>query len=208
MKKIGSGWQVNVYEYSADTVYKVPHKGLFRYLRVLRDLPFMIFTPRILYQWIQGLEQSQKDSLHNISHTTELWQDLAYPVFESTGAYYQQKVVPLHKYIKNLSEQEFKSLIDDFVIFVSYLHTKGFIDKSFNFLKNFGILNSKIVLADLGELFCDEQQIQKQIKNRAWSKHYVVLMLSKKYRQYFNSKMDAIFLTQVEKQKEYKKNDT
>jgi|GEM_PF-4181977 len=198
MKKIGSGWQVNVYSISEHTVYKVPHKDIFRYLRFLQNVPFMIFAPKKLSQWVLGLEQSQKDSLKRISRNTRLWEDFACPVFELSGAYYQQKVIPLSEYVKKIPKEEFKLLIDEFSVFVYRLYKHGLIDKSFNFMKNFGIINSRIVVSDLGELFSDVKQIEKQIKNRAWAKHYVIRLFPKENRRYFNKKMDEIFLPQVE----------
>jgi len=72
----------------------------------------------------------------------------------------------------------------------------GFIDKSFNITKNHGIdAEENIVLIDLGELLFDENKKQRQIKNRAWIKYYVVDHLrGKELQDYFIKRMDEEFL--------------
>jgi hypothetical protein len=61
--------------------------------------------------------------------------------------------------------------------------------------KNLGISpEGSIILLDLGELFFEEGKIREQIKNRVWTKSYVVECIpSKELQGYFVEEMDKIF---------------
>ncbi len=193
MKKLGNGWQVGVYENESGMVYKIMHSGIRSYLAIIKDFPIILFTPLKLKKYVSELKQNQIRSLKIISNKVNLWTKIGKPVIEHSGNYYQQKVIPIHKYIKKLNENEFKLLVDKFSSFTHSLYQEGVIDKSFNFLKNFGIIENKIILTDLGELFFDQENIKKQILKRAWSKSYVLMTIPRKFRNYFIKKMDETF---------------
>ncbi len=193
MKKLGNGWQVNVYEYNSNTVYKKPHSGIRSYMSIIKNFPIIIFAPFVLRKWVNELKKSQLRSLKYISNKTHLRSHIGNPVIENSGSYYQEKAIPIYKYIKDIDEDEFKLLVDEFADFTHFLYQEGFIDKSFNFLKNFGVLDSKIILIDIGELFFESEKIKKQILNKAWSKSYVLKTIPRKHRNYFLNKMNTTF---------------
>lgn len=163
-------------------------------LAILRTSPQMIFLPRRLFLWAKHLKERQLDSLRYISSRTHLWHMIGRPIIESEGNYYQDRAVSLKQYFRSLSEDKMKGTIDNFVSFSHKLFKEGFIDKSFNLLKNFGIYQGQIIITDLGELFHDESEIRKQIKKRPWTKHYVLRIIPRKQRRYFIEKMDEQFL--------------
>ncbi|MCA9352611.1 hypothetical protein KC901_00320 [Patescibacteria group bacterium] len=197
MKKIGSGWQVSVYEYTPSVVYKKPHTNYFFVcLKIIQDFPPIFFTPLKLHRWRRIVQARQLASLRVIANYVHLSKYLAHPVIESSGAYYQSRAIPVYRYVKNLSKKEFEKLVDDYARLTYYLYEQGFIDKSFNFLKNFGILNGEIVLTDLGELFFDEQEIREQLENRPWAHVKFILALSKEQRHYLVKVMDETFLSE------------
>lgn len=195
MKKIGWGWQVSTYEYSNTVVYKKLHPFGGRLLAILRTSPQMIFMPRRLILWARHLKDRQLDSLRYITSRTELWRYIGRPVIELEGNYYQDKAIPLKNYFKSIPEEGMNKVIDDFVYLGYKFFQEGFIDKSFNFLKNFGFYNGKIILMDIGELFHDQNEVREQIKKRPWTKHYVLRIIPRKQRRYFIEKMDERFLS-------------
>lgn len=194
MKKIGWGWQVSTYEYSETLVYKKMHSFRGSLLAILRTSPVMIFLPKRLVSWARHLKDRQLDSLQYIRSRTDLWHLIGRPVIESEGNYYQDKAIPLKEYFKLLPREGMNNLIDDFVTLSHELFQKGFIDKSFNILKNFGMYKEKIILMDIGELFYDENEVREQVKKRPWTKHYVLRIIPKQHRLYFIKKMDERFL--------------
>ena len=67
-----------------------------------------------------------------------------------------------------------KVLLNDLVIFIQNLWSKGVTEDTFNFHDNYGVLNSKIVQIDIGELHKDqamielEKQAQKLLKKESF----------------------------------------
>jgi len=195
MKRIGYGWQVQVYEYNQDTVYKKPQSLIRSVLVMIKDFPMVIFMPSTLKRLLREVRTIHHESLLKVSKRSDLSDLIGNPIIESSGAYYQQKVIPIHFYIKGLSVKDFKTLVNKFVDFTFDLYQQGIIDKSFNFLKNFGVDNNgKFVLIDLGELYFDKQQIEDQIQRRPWARPQFLILLSKEKREYFLKMMDGRFV--------------
>ncbi|MCA9351877.1 hypothetical protein KC866_00600 [Patescibacteria group bacterium] len=197
MKRIGHGWQVAVYEYGTHYVYKKPHTSYFFVcMTILKDFPPLILQPLKLHRWRRIVQQRQLASLRVIANYIHLSKYLAHPVIESSGAYYQSRAIPVYRYVENLSKEKFEELVDDYARLTYYLYEQGFIDKSFNFLKNFGILDGEVVLTDLGELFFGEQEIREQLEKRPWAHIKFILALSKEQRRYLVKVMDETFLSE------------
>ena len=127
MRKIGNGWQVNVYEYDTETVYKTPHAGISAFTSIIKDYPAIVLKPRQLWNWVGELQDKQKKSFQYISQRTDLWNDIGQPVLEQSGTYYQKKVTVMREYIKDLSYEEFTAVVDQFVSFTESLHTQKFL---------------------------------------------------------------------------------
>ena len=195
MKRIGHGWQANTYAYNTETVYKRPHKNnIVIFVRILRDLPYMIFLPARVIRWMRELKRRQYSSLTYIAQRTDLSSHLGDPVIEPGGGYYQKKVIPLGEYVRHISDEAFRECVDAFARFTYFLRGQGVIDKSFNFPKNFGIHDGRIILIDLGELYTDDAEITAQIQRRPWLWHES-LLYSQHRREYFLEVMDQTFLT-------------
>jgi len=200
MKYILSGFQVAVYEYSQDTVYKKPLSFFQRTMTIVRDEPKLLLKPLELIRWSIGLGTVLKESLERISKRTDLWGDIGCPVIESSGAYYQQKVTQIYDHADNLNGTQYKKLIDDFVEFAYYLLTeKGVIDKCFGFASNFSVHEGRIVLMDIGETYFDEESFIEEISNRKWTEPSVLMGVRKDFVNYWIEKMDAKFLPYLKK---------
>lgn len=194
MKKIGSGWQVNVFYCGGNTVFKKIKTPFQSAIKILKDMPLMIFRPRTLILWAQGMKKTHLRSLEFVKNKKSVWKDLGCPIIEQGGNYYQNYAIPLKKVLKNTNEDNSKKIIDEVVNLCYRLYKEeGFIDKSFNILINFGFSNGKVVLVDIGELFFGQEMID-QIQKRPWVKPYVLRFVFMKNRKYFIQKMDEKFL--------------
>lgn len=142
----------------------------------------------------KGCRETALDSIKKISQPVlEGWM-MGNPKILNTLDYEQDKLTPLHDFFLTAGPEEGRAAIDAFVEFNKILVQKSLIDKSFNIAKNFAFDQQKrIVLMDLGELYSSTAAINKQIKNRAWAKHYVVNPLPPELRDYFVAKMDIVF---------------
>ncbi len=194
MLKIGSGWQVFVYEYSKNRVYKKVKKPIFSALKIIKDMPFMVFRPLLLLSWANKMSETHLESLDFVKNKISIWKDLGRPIIEANGNYYQDRVIPLHQFLKDADDESALKIIDD-AISLSYKLYKeeGFIDKSFNILINFGVIDGRVILSDIGELFHGESMVS-QINKRPWYKPYVLRFHLMKHKKYFVEEMDKKFL--------------
>jgi len=117
------------------------------------------------------------------------------PLFLNSLDFEQDKVEPLHVVFDKTDTKGSMKIIDEFIVFNKKLLALGVMDKSFNITKNYGLADSgAIVLIDIGELFDDSEQIQKQLIDRAWGKEYVAgCIQNEEVRKYFVQKMDENF---------------
>ena len=109
--------------------------------------------------------------------------------------YEQDKVKPIHDYFTEASLEESKIVVDKFIELNKILVKNKLIDKSFSIAKNFG-LNEKgeIVLSDIGEIWSKSENIEKQIRNKAWMRPYVLKPIPKgELREYFIKRMNESF---------------
>ncbi|MFT6361405.1 MAG: hypothetical protein ACJA2Z_000393 [Candidatus Paceibacteria bacterium] len=198
MRKLGQGWQVTVHEYTDTVVYKKPHTSFFVAAKsILKDYPSIVLKPHKLLKFVKNLRAQQLNSLTQISLRHDISTHLGDPVIEKSGTYYQNKVIPMNQYIKGISKNDFETLVVDYADFVKYLSREGVLDKSCNFLKNFGINNNgDPVLIDLGELYFDAQEIREQIKRKPWARPQFLLPLSDWQREEFLKVMEVRFTVQ------------
>jgi hypothetical protein len=193
MRKVGKGWQYTVYDLGNGRVLKKLNnkfdaycmmlKGCFPYLRVWK-----------FQNYYQSSINMATNSIRNLKKLAIDQEVLGNPnFFENSLDYEQDKIIPVDTYLKNISLNKGRKLIDDFLDFNRFLIQNGFIDKSFALGKNFGVnLKGKIILSDLGELHFSPELIQKQISNRAWTADYVTKALPKNLRKYFLEKMESL----------------
>jgi len=74
----------------------------------------------------------------------------------------QDKVIPISEYLKRCAISEGKNIINEFIALNKVFVRKGFIDKSFNICKNFGIdEKNNVILIDIGELYNDIHEIKE-----------------------------------------------
>ena len=114
------------------------------------------------------------------------------PKFLSDLDFEQDKVRPLHEIFETALTEEIKKYIDLFIELNSRFLKIGFIDKSFNITKNYGIAkNGNLVLTDIGELFSDPEKIKRQLNDKVWYKSYVGGCIKDlDARKYFLDQMD------------------
>ena len=195
MKKIGRGWQYTTYDLENGRVLKRYNSKLVGYLFMFKEcFPFRNDPIWKLPGFYRGCKETALDSIQKISNPVlESWM-MGNPKILNSLDYEQDKLIPIHDFLKTADSEKGKQTIDDFVEFNKILVQKSLIDKSFNIAKNFAIDNrGRIILMDLGELYSSTAAIEKQIRKRAWAEHYVVNSLPPNLRSYFVDRMDAAF---------------
>ncbi len=197
MKKIGQGWQYSVYDLGNGRVLKKFHSWPKAYWVIFKNIfPFKEDSMFEISSFIKDMKRKMDHSLKVMSKIDIPQEYLANPNFLNKYDFEQDKVKPLHDIFDAINAEEGKKIISDFIEFNKKLFNLGFIDKSFNITKNYGLNdNGEIVLIDIGELFDDQEKIKKQLNDKCWEKHYVVDGIkSKELREYFINEMNKNFL--------------
>jgi len=194
--KIGEGWQYAVYDIGNKQVYKKFHSKWRLFWIITKTIfPFKYNSIWKIPSYVKSSRRRAMDSFRFLNACHIEKKLIGNFVQKNDLDFVQDKVVPLGQYLDKCSLLEGKKVIDDFVALNKIFLQKGFIDKSFNIGKNFGINKSNsVILIDIGELYSDPREIKKQIQNRAWTKHYVVEHISEELRAYFVQQMDDNFL--------------
>ena len=196
MKKIGEGWQYEVYDLENGRVLKKFHSPIKSYWVILKTIfPFREDSLAMVPRFSKSAKKKALASFEILKtkKIPDAW--LGNPKLLQELNYEQDKADPLHNVFAKSDATRIKSLIDQFIGFNKQMLEKGVIDKSFNITKNFGLnKDGKIILIDLGELFDDPVRIKKQIIDRAWDVNYVSgCIKDKEAREYFIKKMDENF---------------
>lgn len=197
MKKIGQGWQYTTYDLGNGRVLKKFHSWPKAFFVMLREIfPFKDDSFFEIPTFIREVKERADDSFELLKRKNIPLEWMANPKFISKYDFEQDKVTPLHEAFENSNMNEAKKIIDLFIDFNLKLLNIGVVAKGFNITKNYG-LNSdgQMVLIDIGELFDDEEYINKRLKNRGWEKSYIGGCIeNEEVRNYFISEMDRNFL--------------
>lgn len=195
MKKIGQGWQYTTYDLGNGRVLKKYNSKLIGYIHMFKIcFPFKNDPIWKLPEFYRGCKETARDSIKKVQNPIlESWM-MGNPKILNELDYEQDKIIPLHVALSKSEEEKGRKIIDDFIKFNKTMLERSIIDKSFNITQNFALdKNDRIILMDLGELYSSREAIDKQIKDRAWAKHYVINPLPIYLRDYFVNKMDEEF---------------
>lgn len=171
MKKIGYGWQYNVYELSPGRILKKVRSGFPQYrtayARIKQDYFFPVFETirhvrrvnaeaRAVVVWLQGNPEINPALLGN-------------PKMVSSTDYTQDRVVTMGHYLQEHSIEENKKILEDYVEFFIELLKYGIADSRFKFDKNNGVDSRGMVIQiDLSELQFHKEKILKDIEDKKW----------------------------------------
>lgn len=197
MKVLGRGWQYTVYDLGGGRVLKRHNSALAACYIMLHDsFPYIHHPLWVLPRLHREAQAAACRSLSTLrSHTLEPWM-LANPTLRDDDSYEQDKVTPLDLLLRSASREEGERLIDAFVAFNRELVSAHLIDKSFDIGNNFGLDSQRrVVLIDLGELVCEREAIEAQMRARIWSAHYVLSGVPQRLHAYFLAKMDEAFMS-------------
>lgn len=196
MKKIGEGWQYNVYDIGNNRVLKRYNSFFKSYLIMLKDAFINMRLPVINFKKLYNEgKTSAVRSLKIILDCTLDKNIFGNPKIVGTLDYEQDIMIPLSVFFKSSTVEKGQDIIDEFIDFNKFLVKNKIIEKNFNIADNFGLNNlGNITLIDIGEICTDEQEINKSIKKRVWSARDVTNRLPFDLREYYIKKMDKAFL--------------
>lgn len=160
------GWQVEV-KYFDDYVIKTPRdreevrKRIYNHFKSSDKLDKLEeTTDKIISDWNESLEIIKKGNI-----PLEIFANLE---FLDNGSIKQTKVTVLedifNELIENKDLEKAKNLVDKVIDFMISLWKYGIHEKTFKFYTEFGLLNNKIVLIDIGEITDNIEGVKKQIE--------------------------------------------
>jgi len=192
-KKIGEGWQYSVYDLGNGRVLKKYHSWLGSFWVMFKDCyPFTNHWPTEFPSFIRAGRQIAIESFKILEEHQVSPEWIGNPKFLGALDFEQDKVTPLHEVFETARTEEIKKYVDLFIELNSRFLKLGFIDKSFNITKNYGIAkNGNLVLTDIGELFDNPEKIKRQLNDKVWYKSYVGGCIKDlEARKYFLDQMD------------------
>jgi hypothetical protein len=196
MKKLGEGWQYTAYDLGNGRVLKKFHPLWWRYWIIFRGIyPFTYDKPWDVPRFVKNSKQKAQASLEVLKRRNIPSEWIGNPKFIHKLDYEQDKAQPLHDLFENSDTDRMKLLIDQFITFNKQLWKAGIKDKSFNITKNYGLnKEGEMMLIDLGELFDEPVEMQRQLVLREYERNYVAGCIGDKgAREYFIKKMDENF---------------
>ncbi len=189
MKKIGSGWTYNVYEYKEGRVLKRKRSFLSRALRIVTSDPRKLFK---INKTIKNLDIENSKSFSIVGKLKETnfdFNTLAGPVVINSNEYTQDLRIPIYMFLKNNKKMEL--IINAYINQIKYFWQYGFADTVYNFTVNNGLdSEGNMALIDFNEITDSKDVVSFSIKERRWEKRFsYMFQLNKEQRQYFKNKM-------------------
>jgi hypothetical protein len=187
MKKIGQGWQFNVYK-KGRKVIKTPTSKYQIKLRLLLWAPSYLLRPLKLEAETKRREKEREKVLQEIKKRKVKSSLLAN--LSIHGDKIEQDIVrPLGKYLREYKTA--KKRIDDYIDFIFDCWRNGFSERTYNLTINNGINSGgEIVLMDFGEITFKKSDVEREIKSKKWCNSWSFKKdLTKKVRQYYEKQM-------------------
>lgn len=196
MKKIGQGWQYTVYDIGNKRVRKVFNTKIQAYAKFFcESFPYTDFP---IWNFSRTREEMYGKAKISIAWINGTSLDLVFfgnPKILNETDYEQDFVIPLEQYLKTISIEDGKKIIDEFISLNKFLISNNVVDKSFLIGRNYGIdKNKKVILIDIGELYTEKEKIQRQIHIQPWDHPYVTSTIPPQLRQYFVDEMNKNLL--------------
>jgi hypothetical protein len=194
MKKIGGGWQHTVYDIGGGRVRKIFNTKTQSYFIFLREcFPYTKFPLWKFSDLYKNMLTKAQTSLSWIQQTTLDPSLFGNPKILNDSDYEQDLLVPINKYLRDVSVEDGRKIVDNFVLLSKLFIENEVIDKSFLIGKNYGInKDGKIILTDIGELFVGKEKVMNQVNLKPWDHPYVTKTIPKQLRMYFVKEMDKL----------------
>ncbi len=189
MKKIGSGWTYNVYEYKDGMVIKKKRPFWQRALRIIISDPRLIFRVRKTIKSLDTLNNQSFTILKKLEKTNFDFSTIGNPVFVDKDTYIQNRFILVKDFLRD--QVKFEKFVEEYIEQIKYFWSYGFADIVFNFTINNGISEiGEIVLFDFNEITDDKELVLKTIQKHKWvNQHSVKFHLRNEQRSYFKNKM-------------------
>jgi hypothetical protein len=188
MKKIGSGFEHNVFMLNDKKVIKKPTSVLFKVYKLITFNPIFIVKPLSLIDTFNSMSRLNLKSNNLIRYSNIPKKLFANPTFK--GNTIIQTKVDIVK--EKLSEENYEELIDEYIKLIYTLWSYGIHENVFNFTINCGISkNKKLMLIDFGEISNIKQDIIRDINSKKWLNSF-------SYKYHLNKTMKIYYLKQME----------
>lgn len=189
MKKIGSGWTYDVYEYKEGKVLKRKKSFLSRAWRIIISDPRELFKINKTIKKLNFEDRNSFSIVEKLKETDFDFATIANPVVLSSNEYKQDLCIPVYVFLKDTKKVEL--IIDAYVEQIKYFWEYGFAESVYNFTINNGLdREGKIVLIDFNEITDDKDRISNSIDAEVWKKRFSTNHhLSSSQKDYFLQKM-------------------
>jgi hypothetical protein len=191
MKRIGRGWQYDVYDSGNGRVLKKPYSRVSRFLRIFRQSGE--FSLRMARDEMTRVDRDGRAAEEFVSSHRVDRALLGNPKFNPDGSYEQDKTIVFEKAWESASTERRKEMLRAYTELIHATWRDGFADRIFNFSVNNGFdVLGRLIQIDFGEMALSREKVEHNIRNKRWQKSYSYLSLTPPdMKSYYEQLMDA-----------------
>jgi hypothetical protein len=190
MKHIGKGYYYNVFAISPERVRKIEKGALQTFIDLWRyegNRPLQIFKT---FRNISNNKKNMRSLYGSVTENTNT-ELLGNPTFFENITYEQDRVTILGDCLENISNDEGKKLIDQYVGSIIECWRGGFSVVVFNFTINNGVnKKGKVILIDFNDVIFSKNKVSEMILSERWLEAWSFKRLPEMYQQYYKKEME------------------
>lgn len=192
--KRDGGWQYRV-RYRGCRVEKRPKSAVEIAAIILScNVRHYLLHPRALLSEVQQIRRLRRESVETLKRVPVDRSLLADVRFDGRRVI-QDRAVPIQERLEGTDTAERRSVLDRCIDCLFECWKQGFCDASYSFADNYGVLDGRVVLIDIGELQFSKETVARGIADRPWLDSYTDQWLPPADRDYLRSKMERRITT-------------
>lgn len=193
--KRDGGWQYRV-RYRGSRVEKRPKSTVGIAATILScNVPHYLLHPRALVSEVRQIRRLRRESVEALKRVPVDRSLLADVRFDGRRVI-QDRAVPIQERLEGTDTAERRCVLDRCIDCLFECWKQGFCDVSYSFADNYGVLDGRVVLLDIGELQFSKRVVARGIADRPWLDSYTDQWLPPTDRDYLRSEMDRRITTE------------
>lgn len=181
------GWQYKV-RVRGDKVEKRPKSTIEIAETIIRSDLRHLGRPKTLVSKIRRTKRRRDQSIRELKSRPVDYSLLANVKFDGRRVV-QDRVTPVWEALDRADGAARRALLDRCIECLIECWEQGFAEDSYSFAENYGLLDGRVVVIDVGELCFSKEQIERQITAERWLDSYTYQLLAPEDKEYLRSEM-------------------
>ena len=186
--KQGGGWQYEV-RYRGTKVVKRPKSAVEIAKTVVGcNATYYLPRPMAVLSEVRRMRRLRRESVAALKRASVDRSLLAGVRFDGQRVI-QERATPIGERLEAVDETARRELLDRCIDCLFDCWRQGLCDGSYSFADNYGVLEGRVVLLDVGELHFSKRSVARDVSERPWIGSYTDQWLSPSDRDYLRSQM-------------------